>query len=226
MKKRDEIIVKHLPLVHSIVYKLASQAPAIYDVEDLISIGIVGLINAVDNYSTSHGTLLRTYARRKIVGAILDYFRKEDHLSRSARLKHKQIEQGRNILEHELGRKAYDLEVSDKVEVPLDDYNTVMWQSGLSIKPSEDEGGVETVVSCFTEQPDNILITSQLVDRLSWCILQLPERECVVFALYYYEALNFREIGEIFDLGESRISQIMHKAMTTIVATLKGEPRE
>jgi RNA polymerase sigma factor for flagellar operon FliA len=95
-----------MPLVHSIVSKLVCQTPAVYDVEDLISIGTIGLINAVDNYCASHGTLLRTYARRKILGAILDHFRREDHLSRSMRLKHKQIESARHILEHELGRKA------------------------------------------------------------------------------------------------------------------------
>jgi RNA polymerase sigma factor for flagellar operon FliA len=112
--------------------------------------------------------------------------------------------------------------VADKVEVPLDDYSTVMWYSGLEVKPN-DGVEVDTVESCLTVQPDNLLITQQLVKRLSDCILQLPERECIVFTLYYYEAWNFREIGEVFDLGESRISQIMHKAMTTLLANLKGE---
>jgi len=103
-KIREQLILKHLYIVHTIVFKIQKKFNAISDNEDLISIGTIGLINAVDNYKTTFETKLSTYARSKIYGAILDYFRSEDHLSRSSRTKVKKIEQMISYLEHELGR--------------------------------------------------------------------------------------------------------------------------
>jgi RNA polymerase sigma factor for flagellar operon FliA len=218
---REQLILKHLYIVHTIVFKIQKKFSIITDNEDLISIGTIGLINAVDNYKTTFGTKLSTYARRKVYGAILDYFRSEDHLSRSNRTKVKKIERAIIYLEHELGRESTFSEVAERLQIPLEKYYDYVLETQQIQESSVDESFTEGVPSVDLEQdsfyiPDNILLSSEFIIKLSNIILALPERDRVVFCLYFYEDLPMRQIGLFLNLQESRISQLLQKIVKYI----------
>jgi RNA polymerase sigma factor for flagellar operon FliA len=219
---REELILKHLYIVHTIVFKMLKKFNSISDNEDLISIGTIGLINAVDNYNTSFGTKLSTYARRKIYGAILDFFRSEDHLSRSNRTKFKKVEKVISYLEHELGREATSQEVAEKLQLPLDKYYKYTLETQYiqedSIDNSYESEGINTVE---LEQdsfynPDNMFNCKEFIDTISKNIQNFSERERTIFCLYFYEELSMRKIGGILNLQEARISQLLRKMLLSL----------
>jgi len=225
-KIREELILKHLYIVHIIVFKIRKRFNTISDNEDLISIGTIGLINAVDNYKTTFGTKLSTYARRKVYGAILDFFRSEDHLSRSNRTKVKKVEQAISYLEHELGRESTFFEIAEKLQVPLEKYyDYVLDTQQVQEDSIEESYEAEGVASIELEQdsfynPNNILLSHEFINNLTEIILELPERERVIFALYFYEELPMRQIGLLLNLKESRISQLLQKIVKHLKETV------
>jgi RNA polymerase sigma factor for flagellar operon FliA len=218
---REQLILKHLYIVHTIVFKIQKKFTSISDNEDLISIGTIGLINAVDNYKTTFGTKLSTYARRKVYGAILDFFRSEDHLSRSNRTKVKKIERAISYLEHELGRESTFSEVAEKLQVPLEKYYDYVLETQQIQESSVDESYTEGTPSVDLEQdsfyiPDNLLVSKEFINNLTESILALPERDRIIFCLYFYEELPMRQIGLLLNLQESRISQLLQKIIKHI----------
>ena len=213
------------------MFKIRKRFNTISDNEDLISIGTIGLINAVDNYKTTFGTKLSTYARRKVYGAILDFFRSEDHLSRSNRTKVKKVEQAISYLEHELGRESTFVEIAEKLQVPLEKYYDYVLETRQIQEDSVDNPCEEGVPTVDLEQdsfyiPDNLLLSKEFINNLIENIYALPERERVIFCLYFYEELPMRQIGLFLNLQESRISQLLQKIIKILKLALLAESVE
>ena len=202
--------------------------PSVYETDDLISIGTLGLITSLDSFDPTRGCSLKTHVKRGISRALYDYFRDNDHLPKNVRQKHKKFEVARVTLEHELGREATGFELATKLNLSMEEYHKLtLKMSSIQLESTDatpdliKEGKTWcTVEDSLLKNPDNILITHQLAAHISTCISSLTEREQVIFTLYYHESLNFREIGVILGLGLSRISQIMSEILTKLMEGL------
>jgi RNA polymerase sigma factor for flagellar operon FliA len=222
LKIRNDLILKHLYVVYTIVFKIQKKFNTTVDSEDLISIGTIGLINAVDNYKTEFGTKISTYARSRVYGAILDFFRSEDHLSRSSRTKVKKIEQMITYLEHEAGREVTSDEIANKLSISVETYyqhtlkTQQIFMDSIDISYEEDMINTLELEQDDIYNPDNIIHYKEFIQKFSKQILELSERERLIFCLYFYEGIPMGEIGRILGLQETRISQIIRKIISTI----------
>lgn len=226
-KIREELILSHLYLVHQLVQKFRSVVSSAWDTEDLISIGTIGLINAVDTYNIEKGTKLSTFAKRKIYGAILDYFRTEDHLSRSTRSKYKKTEEAIRYLEHELGREANIEEVTERLQQSVEEHHSYKLQTQQIFMQDVDEvvdddgkvSGINLREDSFYN-PDNLFFSKEVLNSLYNIISTFSEREKIIFSLYFFEDLSLQRIGLILNLGEPRLSQIVRKIKQNIRRTV------
>ena len=215
-KIREQLILDNLYLVHTIVNKIQKKLNYIYSTDDLISIGTIGLINAVDNYNTTFNVKMSTFANRRIYGAILDYLRTEDYLSRSNRTKLKRIEKVVQYLEHELGREAYSEEIAKRLNIPLEEYYQHQMETDFITKEDVANFTDTSIQQDEFYMPDNEIHFNQFIEKLSEKILSCSDKERLIFCLYFYEDLPQSEIGEILNLQEARICQLLRKTILTI----------
>lgn len=223
---RNQILVQNLALVHHVARKVAGASGRHADYEDLVSAGTVGLIEAIENFDPGRGYAFSTYAAPRIRGAILDDLRRRDHASRSMRKKERSIARARETLMARLERSPRDHEIAGELEVDLETFwrweGKVVQADRVSLeKPvREDEDGSATprefLVGEDGTEIEELVNRSQEAELLRDAIRELPEQERTVLALYYFEELKLREIGEVLDLTESRISQIRTKALTEL----------
>lgn len=229
---RDELIVSHLPLVKFLVGRIASNLPPHLDQEDLMSAAIIGLITAAERFDPTRGVQFKTFAEQRIKGTIMDELRSQDWLSRSLRDKYKRMERAFAGLEQKLGRNPTSEEVAAALELTLEDYFRMLEEinilSFVSLNDSwEDEDGspfglLDVLEDTKAENPQNQLMARQLVESLGAAIEELPEKERIVITLYYHEEMNLKEIGQVLNLTESRISQLHSQAVVRLRAKLKA----
>lgn len=221
---RRQLVEKHVGLVRYVAGRLAAGLPHYLEFPDLYGSGLVGLIQAVDNFDRTRGIKFETYAIPRIRGAILDELRAQDWFPRSLRRKARQLEAAFCSLEARLGRPASDDEVAKELGMSLADYDRVLGQISVAtivsleteLHPDEPGGGVrivDTIVDENSPHPDDALAQRELREVIAHALDELSERERLVLTLYYYEELTLREIGEILDVTESRICQIHTKAI-------------
>lgn len=231
-QKRDELITSHLYLVKQVIRRFATRMPEYIFTEDMHSTGVIGLITAANNFDPSRNTQFKTFAERRIKGAILDYLRDNDNLSRSKRKKFKDIEKAVISMEHELLREISPIEVVDKLNMHIDEIYDVLHQAlkgedQFSIDEGlDEEHGWRIQIWSDIDTPEDILIMKQFIDYVTKFLEMYSPREQLIFSLYYYESLNLREIGYLLDLTESRISQILHKIIETLINKLNGDNSE
>jgi RNA polymerase sigma factor for flagellar operon FliA len=227
---RDEKIMKYAPLVKNIVERIAMRLPSHIDKEDLINVGIIGLMSALERFDESKKIRFETYARFRIRGAILDELRSRDTVSRSARTKDAKLEGAFSALQRELGRMPTEEEVSEYLNISLDQYYKMLDDAkGVCILHSDDlppeyfERYVQKDVLEKIDQGDplSLITRMEMKDILKGAIDALPEKDRIVLSLYYYEELTFREIGEVLELTESRICQIHSQAVLKLRSALK-----
>ena len=216
---RDKFIRQYMPLVKYVAGKVAVGLPSSVEFDDLVGFGQFGLLDAINKYDTSKNVKFKTYAVTRIRGAIFDELRQIDWVPRSVRQKSREIEDAIVTLEARLGRPASDAEVAESLNMTLDEYHkTVMKVSGTSVLSlndvwySNDENdnlsignNIESPVSL---NPDVIAEREEIKKVIAQAISELPEKEKMVIVLYYHEDLTFREIGEVLEVSESRISQL------------------
>jgi len=223
---RDQLLSQHLPLVHHVARQVLRTLSVQVELDDLVSAGSVGLINAVESFDPGRGLAFSTYAAPRIRGAILDDLRKNDHVPRSIRRKQRQIAAAEQQLSGSLDRKPDDRETARQLGIDID----TLWRwkadteeavqvsldqpvstgNGRTAMPGELlEGGSGTEI-------ENQVNHSQEVEVLRREILNLKERERVVLSLYYFEELKLHQIAEVLGLTESRVSQIRSKALMTL----------
>jgi RNA polymerase sigma factor for flagellar operon FliA len=219
---REEVLRRHLPLVRRVVQRLAARKPPHIELDDLVSWGIVGLLDAIGKYDPRKEASFATYAQFRIRGAILDHLRSLDWVPRSVRQKASLIEKTSHILEGTLGRPPSEEEIARELGVSLDAYQELLTRVGeMSLFSLEDLGfgsgeerlNLERSYEDGEEDPLGALLTQERVELVTEAIAKLPEREKVVVTLYYHEELTMKEVGAVLGLTESRVSQLHSQAM-------------
>ncbi len=229
--ERQETVEKHAPMVKRIAYHLKSRMPANVQLDDLIQAGMVGLLEAANNYDASQGASFETYAGIRIRGAMLDDVRRNDWAPRSVHRNNRRVADVVRKIENEKGRDARDTEIAEALEIDIDEYNRILQDaSGHKILSFDDVGcGEESLLNSVPNPQSEILEVLQKDDMQSIvarAIASLPERERLVMALYYDKELNLREIGAVIGVSESRISQIHSQAVIRLQARLVNVNKE
>ena len=224
---KAQLVERHAPLVKRIAHHLIARLPASVLVDDLIQSGMIGLLEAARNFDGSKGASFETFAGIRIRGAMLDEIRKGDWTPRSVHRNGRAITEAISQVESETGRDARDSDIADRLNVSLQDYHQMLNEVNAGkLVGIEDLGVSEDVIS--TEQnrgrdaPLEDLMQGAFQKALAHAITTLPEREAIVLSLYYDEELNLREIGEVLDVSESRVSQIHSQAMLKLKSRMKS----
>jgi len=236
-EKREEIIIKYTPLIKYVAGRLAMRLPPHISPDDLISSGVIGLMDAIEKFDPSKKIQFKTYAEFRIRGAMLDELRAMDWIPRSIRKKASELEKTYQRLEKELGRPAEDEEVAKAMGLSLDEFYQLLDKTKnvtfLDIEiikrrmpDHNDEDLFDLIADDKEVDPFVQLNMSEVKEVLKRAIEKLPEKEKLVVALYYYEDLTMREIGEIMGYTESRISQMHTKAMHRMRAKLADIAKE
>ncbi|MGL5956842.1 MAG: RNA polymerase sigma factor WhiG [Brevinema sp.] len=228
---RNYFIEKYAPLVKYVAGRVMVNVPSSVDFQDLVSFGVLGLIDAIDKFDLNRDIKFKTYAVTRIRGAIFDELRNLDWLPRSVRQKAKEIERTTNQLEIKLGRAAKDDEVADAMGLSIEDFHQLQLRVGTNSLISMDDNwfmndGNDNSPMSFEETlenkailtPNNVAERTELKKMIAQAISDLPDREKQVLILYYYEELTLKEIGSILAVTESRVSQLHTKA----IMRLKG----
>lgn len=230
-KLRDQLIMDYAPLIRFVAQRIAARLPSNIDIDDLMSAGVIGLMDAIDKYDPSRDNKFKTYAEFRIRGAILDELRSQDWVPRSVRDKAKKIERTYSELEQRFGRSVSDNEVADAMAMPLNDYYEMVGKvkavTLLSIDEltGQNQHDRKSLIECLenpsSRNPFNQLKSKGIRDMLMQNIEELPEKQKLVLSLYYYEELNLKEIGRILDVTESRVSQLHTQAVDKLRLKLK-----
>ncbi len=221
---RDYFVIKYAPLVKYVAGKVAMGMPHTIEFDDLVSYGIFGLIDAISKFDPERGIKFKTYAMTRIRGAIFDELRSIDWIPRSIRQKAKQIEQVISDLENKLGRTVEDDEIAKELGVSNEEFQSLMNKlSGTSMlslndiwylgDDSDELSILETLEAPESMNPDVLVEKEEIKDHIIDAIRKLPDKEKKVIVLYYYEDLTLKEIGEVLEVTESRVSQLHTKAI-------------
>jgi RNA polymerase sigma factor for flagellar operon FliA len=215
---KSAIITQHTVLVKRIAYHLLARLPASVQVDDLIQSGMIGLLEASNNFDHTKGASFETFAGIRIRGAMLDEIRRGDWTPRSVHKNSRMVSEAIKMLEADLGRDVTDIEVAEKLDISLNDYHHILSEvSTGKIIGIEDlsvgEDSFSKLEDVNNNDPYDNIEKIVFKKSLSECISTLPEREALVLSLYYDEELNLREIGQVLDVSESRVSQIHSQAM-------------
>ncbi len=229
IKTRDDSIreyfaIKYAPLVKYVAGKIAVGMPQNIEFDDLVSYGVFGLLDAINKYDPQRGIKFKTYAVTRIRGAIFDELRSIDWIPRTIRQKSRQLEQVISDLEIRNGRPAEDQEIAEAMNISIPDLHKLITQiSGTHIislndvwflgSDDDEMPIIETVESPDTLNPDFVVERDEIKGVIVQAIEKLPEKEKQVIVLYYYEDLTLREIGEVLEVTESRVSQLHTKAI-------------
>ena len=221
----DRLVVEHAELVKRIAYHLVSKMPPHVEVDDLIQAGMIGLLNAAENFSPTKGANFETYAGIRIRGAMLDEARKANWTPRSTFRNAKQVADAVRAIENETGRDARPVDVAQALDISLDEYHKILESAASSrLLSLEQLAGDPERAGLLPKSPDDgpldNLEEDDFRDALIRAIGSLPEREQLVLSLYYEEELNLREIGEVLEVSESRVCQIHGQAVVRIRARL------
>ncbi|MFN8187462.1 MAG: RNA polymerase sigma factor WhiG [Gaiellales bacterium] len=227
---RDRLVLTYAPLVKYVAGKLGSGLPSHVDESDLVSYGLLGLIDAIERYDPDRDVKFETYAIQRIRGSIIDELRSMDWVPRSVRSRAREIERTIAQLEAQLMRPPTDEEIAAKLglsDTELDDALLEISRSSIGaldeLWASPTGSGdavalVDTIEDPHSAQPGGEIEKTELKELIGESIALLPEREKLVITLYYYEELTLREIGDVLGVTESRVSQLHTKA----VLRLKG----
>jgi RNA polymerase sigma factor for flagellar operon FliA len=229
---RERLVVAYSPLVKYVSGRMASGLPAHVDEADLISYGLGGLINAIERFDLEREIKFETYAITRIKGAIIDELRSLDWVPRSVRARARDFEKANAKLEHRLRRAPTDEEMAAELQISVADFHESLLQISNSTVAALDElwtvsdssGDQVSLLDTISDEnaPDPAAMIDQtdLRERVADAIARLPEREKLVIALYYYENLTLREIGEVLGVTESRVSQLHTKAVLRLRSRL------
>jgi len=229
-QQKDKLIMEYAPLIKFIAQKIAIRLPSNIELDDLISSGVIGLMDAINKYDPSRDNKFKTYAEFRIRGSILDELRAQDWVPRSVRDKAKMLDRTLVKMEAQLGRSATDKEVAGCLGISMDEFydlvNQVRPVSILSIDDAATFSNVDKksilnlLEGCKLNNPYTQLNTKSVKEAVTKAIEDLPERQRLVLSLYYYEDLNLKEIGMILRVTESRVSQLHAQAIIRLRAKL------
>lgn len=224
---KSALIEQHTVLVKRIAYHLLARLPASVLIDDLIQSGMIGLLEASNNFEHSKGASFETFAGIRIRGAMLDEIRRGDWTPRSVHKNSRMVSDAMKALEAELGRDVTDSEVAEKLDLSLNEYHHILndVSSGKIIGIDDlgiSEDSIHNEQDITNDEPYDHIEQIAFKRVLTECISTLPERENLVLSLYYDEELNLREIGQVLDVSESRVSQIHSQAMHRLKARMQS----
>jgi RNA polymerase sigma factor FliA len=230
-KKREELIMKYAPLVKNIVGRLAAKLPIDFaDKEDLINVGIMGLMSALEKFDKTRNVQFETYASFRIKGAVLDELRAKDWVPRATRSKDNKLENAIGALKIKLGRAPSEDEIAEQLDISLDEYFILLDEtkcfpliSTEDLPPDymERYSREDILEEISAGSPLNLLVSMETKDKLKNAIDELPTKERLVLSLYYYEELTMKEAGRVMDLTESRVCQLHAQAVLRLRSMVK-----
>ncbi|GGA56464.1 hypothetical protein GCM10011507_04710 [Edaphobacter acidisoli] len=228
--ERDVLLMEHLPTVRYVARRIHERLPQHVDLDDLVSAGVVGLIDALSKFDRSKKVQFKSYAQFRIRGAILDSLRTLDWSPRELRRKGRAVEEAIRAVTQRVGRAPLEQEIATEMGLGLGDYQQLLGElkgleiGSLHIERSEDSGDEELAYVPGSPEEDPLFrcLKGEMKQRLADAIDDLPEKERMVLTLYYYEELTMKEIGLTLGVVESRVSQIHSSAVVRLRVALAG----
>jgi RNA polymerase sigma factor FliA len=227
--QRDQLIKAHMDFADFVVQRMRSQLPVFISIDELKSAAMYGLMEAAGRFDPGRGVLFRTYAETRIRGAIMDEVRKMDWFSRSMREKHGRMNREIRRLEQQLGRDPTEEEIAEAMNLSREQFQMVLNEIGhLGIvslnevlnESSDGETFLDQVKDDENKHPDEQLGIQELIQELAVKLNKLSEKERLVLTLFYYEEFSQKEISEILELSEGRISQLHSQALLKLKAIM------
>ena len=229
--ERNKIIEEHLPMIRFVARKISAKLPPHIDYEDLVSNGLIGLVDAIEKYDPKRNNKFKTYAEFRVRGAILDALRSQDWIPRSIRDKAKKIEKAKQVLEQKYSRAPEEKEIAEELNVSLESYHGLVTKtSKVSLISINDiaffnKNDKNSILKILENENSSLnIINKKSIRRvIAKAIQELPEKQRVVLSLYYYEEYNLRKIGKILNVTESRVSQLHSKAIEKLKLKLSAQ---
>ena len=229
IETRDKLVMEYVPLVKTLAHRLAQRLPAQVEMSDLISVGVLGLIDAAGRYKPSLGVPFDAFARRRVQGAMLDSLRELDWAPRSLRRLRREMDAAIANLRHTLGREPEETEIATAMNLSEREYQQALEQLKMldlgSLRqleaPSEDGGGLLEICIEPGEGAAAQLERKELRAHLASAIEKIPERERQILSLYYEQELTLAEIGKVIGVGESRVCQLRSLALSRLRGFLR-----
>jgi len=232
-ENREEVILRYSPMIKYVANRIAMRLPPHIEVDDLISVGVLGLMDAISKYDSSRGAKFKTYAEFRVRGAILDELRAMDWVPRSIRQKASNVDKVVQTLQAKLSRSPEDEEVAKEMGISLDQFHDTLNETkGIPVFSLEDlgiakeSGEQQSLLDCLAGKadadPQTQIRLVELKEIIAKAIDALPEKERLMVSLYYYEELTMKEIGAVLEITESRVSQIHSKAVYRLRTKLKA----
>jgi len=226
--ERERMLLEHMPTVRYLARRIHERLPQHVELDDLVSAGVVGLIDAFSKFDHSKKVQFKSYAQFRIRGAILDSLRTLDWSPRELRRKGRAVEEAIRTLTQRLGRAPGEQEIAAELEIDLSDYQQLLGDlkgleiGSLHVERSEDSGDEELAYIPGSPEDDPLFrcLQSEVRNRLASAIDALPEKERLVLTLYHYEGLTMKEVGSMLGVVESRVSQIHSSAVVRLRAAL------
>lgn len=226
---KDAVIRQHLPLVKRIAYHLMSRLPASVEADDLIQAGLIGLLDAVERFDDNQGAQFETYATQRVRGAMLDELRESDWASRTMRKASRQIENAIHTLQQRLQRPPTELEIAGEMNMAINDYFELLGDTRGAqlvyyedLYASDNDDFLDRFVDELAAGPFEMLSDQNFKKALTRAVVELPDREKMLMGMYYEQDMNFKEIGAVLGVSESRICQLHGQA----IARLRGFLRD
>ncbi|GAB2872058.1 FliA/WhiG family RNA polymerase sigma factor [Nocardioides pacificus] len=210
---RDRLVLQYSPLVKYVAGRVGSGLPATVESGDLVSDGVIGLMDAIEKFDLDRGLQFQTYAVPRIRGAIVDGLRASDWVPRSVREKIRDINMAQATLEHSLGRAPTDREVAVELKITVGELRKRYSETSYTSLVSAEASGIDDFAPAT---PAEGIDADDLPDGFLEAVHELPERDQVVVALYYWERLTLAEIGQVLQVSESRVSQLHSRATMTL----------
>jgi RNA polymerase sigma factor for flagellar operon FliA len=227
--EQERVLLEHLPVVRYLARRIHERLPQHVDLEDLVSAGVVGLLDAFAKFNPEKKVQFRSYAQFRIRGAILDSLRTLDWSPRELRRKGRAVEESIRVLNARLGRAPNENEIAKEMGLSLEEYQQLLGDlkgleiGTLHVERNEESGEEELAYVPGRPEEDPLFrcLRGELEERLADAIQNLPDRERLVMTLYYYEEMTMREIGLALGVVESRVSQVHSAAVARLRAALK-----
>ena len=229
----EQVIKEYAPMIKYVANRIALRLPPHIEVDDLISVGVLGLMDAIEKFDPTRGAKFKTYAEFRVRGAILDELRSLDWVPRSVRQKASNLDNVCQGLQAKLKRPPEDEEMAAEMGLSLDEFfdavNETQNMPILSLEDlgfSKEEPDQRSLLDCLAGKADSDPQTQMRLTELKGIIAKvidtLPEKERLMISLYYYEELTMKEIGEVLEITESRVSQIHSKSIFKLRTKLRA----
>jgi len=227
--ERDRLVMEHVGLVKTLAQRLAQRLPSQVEISDLISVGVLGLIDAAARYKPTLGVPFDAFARRRVQGAMLDSLRDLDWAPRSLRRLRRDVDAAIASARRKLGREPEEADIAAELSLSMPEYDKVLEQlrtleiGAVRSLDSASEDGLSHLELCIDpgEGASAQLERKEVREHLARAIQQLPERERQILSLYFQEELTLAEIGAVIGVGESRVSQLRSLALSRLRTLLR-----